>query len=97
MVTNSTGVMNIGMDHRKYSRLMDAGAWDSYPGCAGVNLPDTYTALAHDMFRSATFSPFHVMETGSSNIRPAFLAEAFPDRAIYHYYPDEPYTYFLPP
>jgi beta-galactosidase len=77
VVTNSTGVMNIGFDHRKFSRLMDAGAWDSYPGCAGVNLPDTYTALAHDMFRSATFTPFHVLETASSGIRPAFLAEAF--------------------
>ena len=77
VVTNSTGVMNIGFDHRKFSRLMDAGAWDSYPGCAGVNLPDTYTALAHDMFRSATFTPFHVLETGTAGLRGAFLAEAF--------------------
>jgi len=77
VVTNSTGVMNIGMDHRNYSRMLDAGAWDSYPGCAGVNLPDTYTALAHDMFRSATFTPFHLLETSTWHIRPAFLAEGF--------------------
>lgn len=75
VVTNSTGVMNIGFDHPKFSRLMDAGAWDNYLGCAGTPLPEVFTGLAHEMFRAATRKPFHILETSSSGISQPFLAE----------------------
>jgi len=74
---NSTGVVNIGLDHRKYSRLMDAGAWDAYPTAAGTPLPDTFTGLAHEMFRSACDKPFHVLASPSQRIRHSFLSECF--------------------
>jgi len=77
VVTNSTGVMNIGFDHPKFSRIMDAGAWDNYPTCAGTPLPNTYAGLAHEMFRSATEKPFHILESPSWDISQPFIFECF--------------------
>jgi beta-galactosidase len=62
---NSTGVFDRGIDHRAYARQQDCTGWDAYLGAAAAGHPLSapFTALAHDMFRSALHLPFWIYET----------------------------------
>jgi len=73
---NATGVFNRGINHIEMARAMDFAAWDAYHGSAGGPFPAAFSALAHDLMRSASHKPFLVLETNSDQgMYPAFWAE----------------------
>lgn len=76
---NSTAIFDRAIDHVALADSMDVAGWDAYLGAAGNPHPEAFTALAHDLFRSAKTAPFWVLETGAlppNNGRaPAFFAE----------------------
>ena len=66
---NSTGIFDRGIDHRAYARAQDETGWDAYLGAASAGHPmkEPFTALGHDMFRSALHKPFWVFETNPND------------------------------
>lgn len=75
---NATGVFDRGINHRDFARVLDVTGWDAYRGAAGNQHPsrEAFTALAHDLFRSALRKPFWIFETNTDDtLTPAFLAE----------------------
>jgi len=61
---NSTAIFDRGIDHIATGESLDVVGWDAYFGAAGRPYPDAFTAIAHDLFRSAKRKPFLVLETG---------------------------------
>lgn len=74
---NSTATLNRGIDHRLYTRVQDEVGWDAYHCAAECILPETATALVHDLFRGFLNKPFWVYETnpGTLPFTSASLAE----------------------
>ncbi|RMD81693.1 MAG: hypothetical protein D6820_04770 [Lentisphaerae bacterium] len=76
---NSTGIFDRGIDHVSFARCLDVCGWDAYRGAASGGHPDKkpFTALAHELFRSALNRPFKVFETNTDPLQsPAYLAQA---------------------
>lgn len=65
--TNSTAMLDRGIDHAKLSRAMDVAAWDAYPGAAsaGHGHEMAFAALVCDWLRAATGKPVKVLETSA--------------------------------
>ncbi len=74
---NATAVFDRGIDHVEMGRSLDVLGWDAYPGAAGRPFPHVFSALAHDLFRSARHKAFWVFETSamSANLSPAHLGQ----------------------
>ena len=76
---NSTAIFDRAIDHIALGEAMDVVGWDAYFGAAGSPHRESFTALAHDLFRSAKQAPFLVLETGAmpphTGRAPAFFAE----------------------
>ncbi len=62
---NSTAIFDRGIDHAALAVPLDIAGWDAYFGAAGNPHPESFAALAHDLFRCAKRKPFLVLETGA--------------------------------
>ncbi len=76
---NSTGIFDRTINHLEYGRALDVAGWDAYRGAAAADHPrsEPFTALAHDLFRSALHKPFWIFETNTDGSQSkAYLAAA---------------------
>ncbi len=65
ITTNSTAMMDRGIDHGELHNRLDVAGWDAYPGAAsaGHGHPMAFTALVCDWLRASTRKPVKVLET----------------------------------
>jgi beta-galactosidase len=77
---NSTAVFDRGLDHIAFGAELEMPGWDAYYGAAGGKARcdvESFSAMAHDMFRAIHQRPFWIYETNpcSGQFTPAYAAE----------------------